>query len=115
MSLPDWLAWAGALTGGAGLLGGGVAIAKIGPDRAKLRAEAATILTASSMEMSTKLSDRLDRAMARIDRLEDNEDIQREMLHRHAEWDRLMAAELRARGVDVPPPPNLFLPNTSVA
>lgn len=115
MSLPDWLAWAGALTGGAGLLGGGVAIAKIGPDRQKLRAEAATILTTSSMEMSTKLSERLDRALARIDKLEDNEDLWREQLYRHAEWDRQMAAELRERGVDVPPPPNLFLPSTHVA
>lgn len=111
MALPEWLAWAGALTGGAGLLGGGVALTKIGPDRAKLRAEAATILTASSMDMATKLSERLDKALERIDRLESNEDLQRTMLHEHAEWDRHMATELRARGVDVPPPPSLFLPN----
>lgn len=115
MALPDWITIGGIILGGGGLGGAGVALARFRPERDKLKAEAATILTASSLEMSTKLSERLDKALARIDKLEDNEDLWREQLYRHAEWDRQMAAELRKHEVDVPPPPALFLPNANAA
>lgn len=110
MALNEWLAIGGYLVGGGGLLGGGVAAFKLRPERAKLRAEASTLLTTQSIQMSAALAERLDRALARIDKLEANEDAQRDLLAAHHDWDREVMHELRSRQIPISDPPPLFRP-----
>lgn len=109
MALPDWVTYAGLLAGGGGVTGAAIALARLGPERRKLTGEAQALKESSAHTLAATLAERLDRALERIDKLEENEDRQRVLLGKHHDWDMLVVRHVRELGVTVPDPPPLFL------
>ncbi|MCP2243201.1 hypothetical protein [Lentzea aerocolonigenes] len=109
MALPEWVGYVGALLGGGGLTGGGIAALKFKSEKRKLEADAAQVLTASSVDYAVKVSERLDKLADKVDRMEDEQDRQRELLQVHHEWDLEVVSTVRGLGGTVPNPPPLFL------
>lgn len=109
MAIPDWVTYAGLLAGGGGITGAALSVLKIGPERRKLAGEAQALKESSAITFATNLAERLDKALERIDALEDNEDRQRVMLAKHHDWDMKVVQKLRELEVAIPDPPPLFL------
>lgn len=109
MALPEWVGVVGASLGGGGLIGGTLAALRFKTEKRKLEADAAQVLTASSVDYAVKLNERLDKLADKVDRMEDEQDRQRELLQVHHEWDLIVVGTVRELGGTVPNPPPLFL------
>ena len=90
MALPGWLS----------------ALGKSRGEREKHQTDAA--LGERSMELASLANTRLDALCDKVDRMQEQQDLQRELLYIHADWDRELVVAAREAGIPVSMPPPLF-------
>jgi hypothetical protein len=99
--------------GGSGVLGAIVAFRRAGPEKRKMNAETAALITTTAGKWVMEADDRMEELAAELRALKTDQRKRDELLAVHAQWDRQVFWALKDAGIDhLPAAPPIYLPQT---